>query len=167
MFPLLLVSLACSNHHIFSESQQFCSQKFFLLNRSQLWTANNTLQNHAFLNSKYWDYLINCEGFPQVSLITTISFLNIIARQDNGCNACIISSIGPHIFLFHSYHIETHLLTCKDCWCINEKVRDQIVGEELIKFAFHLNNREGASPPTVRQLITMPQVLVVVVVVEG
>ena len=37
-----------------------------------------------------------------------------------------------------------------DCWlliCINEKVRDQIVGEELIKFAFHLNNRERVSHP--------------------
>ena len=48
-----------------------------------------------------------------------------------------------------------------DCWlliCINEKVRDQIVGEELIKFAFHLNNREGVPPPTDPRLITIPQV---------
>ena len=43
-------------------------------------------------------------------------------------------------------------------WCVNEKVRDQIVGEELIKFAFHLNDREGVSPPADTQLITLPQV---------
>ena len=49
-------------------------------------------------------------------------------------------------------------MACKDCWSVNEKVRDQIVGEELIKFAFHLNNREGVSPPTDTHLITMPQV---------